>query len=419
MSNGGLKKYLGNYLQGVHHFGYTVDDMDKSMEFYTEVLGGKVAVSGDQFVGSVLHYTLFQKEELEAIQKGVHPKTLGVPDLRDGSEEALDVRFVSFGNVVVELIHFRNAELSPSAPNWASKLPTSVGYANSAHLSFYVKDDVDLNQFAVTLEEECRNRGIPLFANSVIHVNSEEERRRVALKYRANKFWGDHDNPDYFIEGYSNNEFGDFHGWSLFYAKGPNGEQLEFNQVTRTIKDRYRQAQKAYNEAHGTVFNWRSGTELALPQSDDPKQRTIGELKKWPAFKGDKARVIREMFEAGESMNINNFVKFYDHDSLYQFGSFPVVYGPDAIRKNSKAVIETVEGIHHHIKDLYEMADGTIAIDMEVTYIRYDGKVITLPCFDTVKIENGRVRELRIFMDPNPIFEGYEGHPRAPKFEEY
>jgi len=33
------------------------------------------------------------------------------------------------------------------------------------------------------------------------------------------------------VEGYSDGEFGDFQGWSLFYYKGPNGEQLEFNQV--------------------------------------------------------------------------------------------------------------------------------------------------------------------------------------------
>ena len=105
------------------------------------------------------------------------------------------------------------------------------GTGTPGHISFHVKDDVDLNAFAKQLEEECQRRGIKnVVCNRIIQVKSEAERRNAALKYCANKFWND---PEYFVEGYSDSEFGDFLGWSLFYCKGPNGEQLEFNQVTR------------------------------------------------------------------------------------------------------------------------------------------------------------------------------------------
>jgi catechol 2,3-dioxygenase-like lactoylglutathione lyase family enzyme len=244
---------LGRYLQGIHHVGITVYDMEKSMEFYTEVLGGKLAVKGDGFIGEILQNTLFQADELEAQEKGIDPKPLGVPDIRDGTKEALDVRFISFGNTVLELLHFRDAKLTPNAYNWGIILPTGVGNANTPHISFHVKDDIDLNKFAIQLEEESRRRGIDIICNRIIHVNSEEERRQVALKYCANKFWNE---PEYFVEGYSDAEFGDFHGWSLFYAKGPNNEQLEFNQVTRTIRERYIKAQQTYNEANGTKYFW-------------------------------------------------------------------------------------------------------------------------------------------------------------------
>ena len=248
---------LGRYLQGVQHFGITVYDMEKAMEFYTEVLGGKLALKGDGFIGEVLHNTLFQADELEAQIKGIDPKPLGVPDVRDGTKEALDVRFISFGNTVVELIHFRDAKLTPNAPNWGVILPTGVGNANAPHISFHVKDDVDLNEFAIKLEEESRRRGIDVICNRIIHVNSHEERRQVALKYCANLFWNE---PKYFVDGYSDAEFGDFHGWSLFYAKGPNNEQLEFNQVTRLARERFMKAQQEYNEANGTKYFWPSFT---------------------------------------------------------------------------------------------------------------------------------------------------------------
>ena len=248
---------LGHYLQGIQHFGITVDDMAKSMEFYIDVLGGKVAIAGDGFFGEVMQNNLFQKEEIEAIKQEITPRRLGVPDLKDGTKDVLDVRFVSFGNTVLELIHFRDSKLNPNAFNVIEKLPGCVGYANAPHISFHVKDDVTLNEFAFILEEECEKRGIHVACNRIITVRTEEERRKVAAKYAANKFWND---PEYFVEGYSDSDFGDFHGWSLFYCKGPNGEQLEFNQVTRTAKENFKRAQQEYNEANGTHYVWNTVT---------------------------------------------------------------------------------------------------------------------------------------------------------------
>jgi len=245
-------KGLGHMLQGVQHVGVTVDDMAKSLEFYVGVLGGRIAEMGMGFYGDVLYNTLFQKEEIDSAQQNTSTRSLGVPDIKDGKTEALDVCFISFGNTCVELLHFRDAKLDYHAPNTFPKLPTSVGYGNAGHISFHVKDDIDLNVFARDLEEECRRRGINnVVCNRVVHVRSHEERLRLPLKYAANKFWNE---PEYFIEGYSDADFGNFQGWSLFYAKGPNGEQLEFNQVTRHIKTSFDQAREKYNDDNNTDF---------------------------------------------------------------------------------------------------------------------------------------------------------------------
>ena len=253
MANSKAAAGLGYCLQGVQHVGVTVNDMMKSLEFYCDVLGGKIAVAGYGFVGDVLQNTLFQKEQIEAIRRGVDPKTLGVPQIRDNTEEALDVCFISFGNVCIELLHFRDAKKDQTALNPFPPLPSGVSWVSAGHISFYVKDDMDLNVFSQTLEEECRRRGIEIACNSVIDVKSEEERRKLPLRYRANKFWKD-ENPDYVVDGYSENDFGDFLGWSLFYCKGPNNEQLEFNQVTRKVKDHFNRARQEYNAGNGTTY---------------------------------------------------------------------------------------------------------------------------------------------------------------------
>ena len=541
------KSGLGHYLQGVQHFGITVYDMAKAIEFYTEVLGGKVALSGDGFVGPVLHNTLFQKEDIEAIERGIDPKTLGVPNLRDGSDAAIDVRFISFGNTVLEVIHFRDAKLTPNAPNVFGKVSSCVGYANVPHISFYVKDGVDLNLFAKTLEEECQKRGLTnVVCNRIIDVKSEAERKNLALKYNANKFWN---NPEYFVEGYSDLEFGDFEGWSLFYCKGPNGEQLEFNQVTRKAKQNFTRAEEEYNKANGTNYwylnsqkdttnglygtysspvnatletvwdffmdkmqnpqtyipyvvedfkvleryddgilreirtaqmhmkervtvdkqagkvifdvvdhplftgqlinqvtppsNGNSGlpvitytmdlkptSDKALEQEEaqwfikaaqpemvkqavehlkniietTKEQKTMTQLQ---TISGTKSDIVRRMFLAGESMNVENFVKFYTDDALYQFSNFPVAYGPQGIRDSSVAFLEKVAKVYHHITGMWEVGD-TVICEMEVSYIRYDGKEFRLPCCDTIVFKGDKVQELRIYMDISPVFETEE-----------
>lgn len=243
---------LGKMLQGVQHVGVTVDDMKKSLEFYIEVLGGRLAIAGSGFYGPVLHNTLFQVEDIEAHAHNSSPRSYGVPDLRDGTKDAIDVCFISFGNTCVELIHFREVNRDVNAPNIFPRLPSGVGHGNACHISFHVKDDVDLNVFAKTLEAECQRRGITnVVVNHVVDVKTHEERRSLPLKYACNKFWNE---KEYFIEGYSDSNFGDFEGWSLFYAKGPNGEQLEFNQVTRVAKKNFDRARNEYNEANDTSY---------------------------------------------------------------------------------------------------------------------------------------------------------------------
>jgi len=131
--------------------------------------------------------------------------------------------------------------------------------------------------------------------------------------------------------------------------------------------------------------------------------------KKWPGFSGDNIDIVKRMFLAGESMNVDNFVKFYTEDALYQFSNFPIAYGPEGIRKASgsfedkTSFLGNVEGVHHHLKNIWEAKEDTLVVEMDVTYIRHDGKVFTLPCCDIIRLVDGMVKELRIFMDVSQV----------------
>lgn len=212
---------LGARLQGVQHFGVTVQNMDRAFEFYTQVLGGTEIMSDGDFHGERIHNTLLLDEDIEARARHVNPRSRGIPDLKDGAQR-LDVRFVQFDNVVIELLQYRDAD-QPMGSGDSFAEPRdhmSPAYPRSMHICFHIGDDIDFNKFIHDLEAESLRRGMSqVRANRIVTVGSEAERLNAPVESNSNPI----------TEGKSN-------GWRLIYCKGPEGEQLEFVQALGPVK---------------------------------------------------------------------------------------------------------------------------------------------------------------------------------------
>lgn len=222
---------LGLRLQGIQHFGVTVDNMERAFEFYTEVLGGTEVMRDGDFQGQPIHNTIMTDQEIIAAEQRVDPSSIGVPDLA-GGRQRLDVRFVQFDNVVVELLQYRDAnQPQGSGESWAEPRDRmSPAYPRSMHICFYLRDDVDFNKFIADLEAESARRGMTqVKANRVITVRTERD--RVAAPRSAN--------TNRITHGKSN-------GWSLIYCKGPEGEQLEFVQALDPVKQTFAHAREQH-----------------------------------------------------------------------------------------------------------------------------------------------------------------------------
>lgn len=225
---------LAARLQGVQHFGLTVQNMDRAFTFYTEVLGGTEVMRDGDFQGERIHNTLLTDQEIEARVRRVNPRALGVPDLRGGAQR-LDVRFVQFDNVVIELLQYRDAS-QPSGSGDAFAEPLnhmSPAFPRMMHICFHIRDDVDFNKFISDLEAESARRGMTqVRANRVTTVTTEQQRLAAPLEANSNSI----------TEGKSN-------GWTLIYCKGPEGEQLEFVQALGPVKRIFDNARAAHLKA--------------------------------------------------------------------------------------------------------------------------------------------------------------------------
>lgn len=225
---------LGARLQGVQHFGLTVQNMNRAFEFYTEVLGGTEVMRDGDFQGERIHNTLLTDQDIEARVRRVNPRTMGIPDLRGGAQR-LDVRFIQFDNVVIELLQYRDADQPAGSGNaFAEPLDhMSPAFPRMMHICFHIRDDIDFNKFIADLEAESARRGMTqVRANRIVTVTSEQERRAAPIEANSNGI----------TEGQSN-------GWRLIYCKGPEGEQLEFVQALGPVKQVFDNAREARQKA--------------------------------------------------------------------------------------------------------------------------------------------------------------------------
>lgn len=225
---------LGGRLQGVQHFGLTVQNMDRAFAFYTEVLGGTEIMRDGDFQGERIHNTLLTDQEIETRVRRVNPRTMGIPDLKNGAQR-LDVRFIQFDNVVIELLQYRDAEQpAGTGASFAEPLDhMSPAFPRMMHICFHIRDDVDFNKFIADLEAESARRGMTqVKANRVITVTTEKERAAAPIEANSNGI----------TEGRSN-------GWRLIYCKGPEGEQLEFVQALGPVKRVFDSAREARQKA--------------------------------------------------------------------------------------------------------------------------------------------------------------------------
>ena len=134
----------------------------------------------------------------------------------------MDVRFIQFDNVVIELLQYRDADQPAGGGNsFAEPLDhMSPAFPRMMHICFHIRDDADFNQFIADLEAESARRGMTqVRANRVLTVSSESERLAAPISANSNGI----------TEGKSN-------GWRLIYCKGPEGEQLEFVQALGPVK---------------------------------------------------------------------------------------------------------------------------------------------------------------------------------------
>jgi ketosteroid isomerase-like protein len=75
---------------------------------------------------------------------------------------------------------------------------------------------------------------------------------------------------------------------------------------------------------------------------------------------------------------------------------------PVGFREAGRALAPFVKGLRHRLLSVLE-AEGTIAAELEITYIRHDGSSVTLPGALFATVRDGQFTEQRAYVDQGPL----------------
>src|SRR5438105_807470 len=101
---------------------------------------------------------------------------------------------------------------------------------------------------------------------------------------------------------------------------------------------------------------------------------------------GVMSDTVVRLFGRGEAFDSEGFIGFFTDTPMYEFGNADPCLNKAAIKASVDNFFGSVAALYHDIRNLWEVGDAMF-VEMDVTYWRKDGSVITLPCSDIFRFE--------------------------------
>jgi ketosteroid isomerase-like protein len=114
-------------------------------------------------------------------------------------------------------------------------------------------------------------------------------------------------------------------------------------------------------------------------------------------------RAAYEFLCAIDAGDIDRISTLLSPDVCLRFGNEEPVHGLADASARIAGLLSTVSTLSHELCETWVRTDAVIC-EVEITYERRDGSVITLPCVDVFRLSNGLIADYRAYMDINPLF---------------
>jgi ketosteroid isomerase-like protein len=115
------------------------------------------------------------------------------------------------------------------------------------------------------------------------------------------------------------------------------------------------------------------------------------------------SRDVAPIFAAIDAMDADAFISHLTPDVRFRFANMDPAIGHAAVKQGVEQFWAMIDGLTHHILNVYEVGDTVIA-QIDVEYRRKDGKSVTVPNCDVLKFQGDLVGDWQIYIDLAPVF---------------
>jgi ketosteroid isomerase-like protein len=115
------------------------------------------------------------------------------------------------------------------------------------------------------------------------------------------------------------------------------------------------------------------------------------------------SRNVPAIFADIDAFDPDKFVSHLTDDVTFRFGNAEPVVGRANVREAVAGFFTTIAGLTHHILNVYDAGPVSIA-QIDVEYVRQDGKHVTVPNADILTFDGDLVSNWQIYIDLTPVF---------------
>ncbi|HEY2284963.1 MAG TPA: nuclear transport factor 2 family protein [Streptosporangiaceae bacterium] len=115
------------------------------------------------------------------------------------------------------------------------------------------------------------------------------------------------------------------------------------------------------------------------------------------------SRDVARAFADIDAFDPERFVAHLTPDAKFRFANADPVTGRAAIAEAVGGFFSTIDGLKHHIRNVWEIGDTVIA-QIDVEYLRKDGTSVITPNADILIFDGDLVRDWQIYIDVAPVY---------------
>ncbi len=115
------------------------------------------------------------------------------------------------------------------------------------------------------------------------------------------------------------------------------------------------------------------------------------------------SRDVRAIFADIDAFDPDKFVAHLTDDVVFRFGNGEPAVGRAAVREAVAGFFTSIDGLTHHVHNVWDIGETSVA-QIDVEYLRKDGKRVTVPNADILTFDGDLVRHWQIYIDLAPVF---------------